>query len=113
MRPDRKQKRGSAGGRAAALARRRRLAETLALFGTEPTCAWELSRQLNRPAILAEAAELARLGHLFLMPPPGNCTYLRCSTWGRGDGKGPVLCLIYGGKSAPPPAAVALGLEDA
>lgn len=112
MRPER-QKRGSAGGRAAALARRRRLAATLELFGTTPRCAWELSRELGRPAILAEAAELERLGHLWRMPPPGNCSYLRCSTWGRGDGKGPVLAVLYGGRSSPPPAAAALGLEDA
>lgn len=106
-------KQGSAGGKAAALARRRRLAATLELFGVTPTCAWELSRELGRPAILVEAAELERLGHLLRMPPPGNCTYVRCSKWERSDGKGPVLAVLYGGKSAPPPAAAALGLEDA
>ena len=109
MQPER-QKRGSAGGRAAAAARRRQLARALDGFGTEPTCAWELAKRLNMPNLWVLARELERLGHLMDL---GDTRFVRCTRWERGDGKGPVLAVLYGGRSSPPPAAAALGLEDA
>jgi len=108
MQPEKRQKRGSAGGRAAAAARRRQLARVLDAFGTEPTCAWELAKRLSIPNLWVLARELERLGHLLDL---GDTRFVRCTRWGRETG--PEFCVLYGGRSSPPPAAAALGLEDA
>lgn len=105
MQPEKRQNRGSAGGKAAAAARRRQLARVLDAFGTEPTCALALSKSLGIPNLWVLARELERIG---LLMDLGDTRFVRCSKWQRSDGTGPELCLIYGGRSSAPPAATAL-----